>query len=210
MNQKNQILLIEKFLASNEQSIIINQVNDELGIFYFHVIKYFADKISIKIKINDNNQTTETTDDLFGQQEIKLYYITNTKKLTSILEEDNKKIIFTDYKNYKKLNSRQSCVNGYNFLSDVVFFIKDVLRIDNEELIYYCKNNPTLLISETSKYLINDNRYVKDQTLVEEKNHILNIRKSIFDIKRNNPNIKNLYLNIKAEAEYKKLNFLIY
>ena len=46
--------------------------------------------------------------------------------------------------------------------------------------------------------------------MVEEKNHIVNIRKSVFEIKRNNFNIKNLYISIKKEAEYKKLSFLIY
>ena len=74
----------------------------------------------------------------------------------------------------------------------------------------YCKNNPVLLFSEISKYLINNNQYSSDQAIIEEKNHILNIRKSIFEIKKNNLNIKNLYLNIKKEAEYKKLSFLIY
>ena len=60
------------------------------------------------------------------------------------------------------------------------------------------------------KYLINKNQYSSDQTLVNEKNHILDIRKSIFENKKNNFNIKNLYLNIKKEAEYKKLSFLTY
>ena len=84
-----------------------------------------------------------------------------------------------------------------------------ILKINNDELLYFCKNNPALLISETSKYLINNNQYAKDQTLLEEKNHILNIRKSIFENKRNF-NIKELYLNIKKEVNYKKLSFLTY
>ena len=48
------------------------------------------------------------------------------------------------------------------------------------------------------------------QGLWLEKNHILDIRRSIFENKKNNFNIKNLYLKIKKEAEYKKLSFLTY
>jgi len=210
MNKENQILLIEKFLISNEKTIIINQVNDELGIFYLNIIRYFADKKGIKINIDHNSELIETANDLFGLKEIKIFNITNTKKLTTILSSDSKKIIFTDYKNYKNLNAKYNCVNGYKFDLDIIFFIKDELKINNDELLHYCKNNPSLLISETSKYLINNVQYASDQALVEERNHILDIRKLVFEIKKSNFNIKKLYLNIKKEAEYKKLSFLIY
>ena len=210
MNKENQILLIEKFLISNEDTIIINQVNDELRVFYVNIIKYFADKKGIQIKVDLNSETIETVDDLFGLKEIKIFNITNTKKLTTILNSNGKKVIFTDYKNYKNLNTKYICVNGYKFDLDIIFFIKNELKINNDELLHFCKNNPSLLISETSKYLINKKQYASDQALVEERNHILDLRKSVFEIKKNNFNIKNLYLNIKKEAEYKKLSFLIY
>ena len=210
MNKENQILLIEKFLISNEDTIIINQVNDELRVFYVNIIKYFDDKKGIQIKVDLNSETIETVDDLFGLKEIKIFNITNTKKLTTILNSNGKKVIFTDYKNYKNLNTKYICVNGYKFDLDIIFFIKNELKINNDELLHFCKNNPSLLISETSKYLINKNQYASDQALVEERNHILDLRKSVFEIKKNNFNIKNLYLNIKKEAEYKKLSFLIY
>ena len=210
MNKENQLLLIEKFLNSNEETILINQVNDELSIFYLSIIKYYADKQSIKLKIDEKSEVIMIEDDLFGQKEIKIFSITNTKILNSALKSHDKKIIFTDYKNYKNLRSKYSCVNGYNFEFDLMFFVKQELKINNDELFNYCKNNPVLLFSEISKYLINNNQYSSDQALFEEKNHILNIRKSIFEIKKNNLNIKSLYLNIKKEAEYKKLSFLIY
>ena len=44
MNKENQISLIEKFISSNEKNIIINQVNEEYGLFYLTVVKYFAKK----------------------------------------------------------------------------------------------------------------------------------------------------------------------
>ena len=210
MYKENQIQLIEKFFTSNEKDLLINQVNDEIAIFYLSIIKYYADKQGIKTNVDDNNETIGTEDDLFGQKEIKIFSITNAKKLDTALNSVKKKIIFTDYKNYKKLNANFNRINGYKFEFDIAFFIKDELKIKNDELLYYCKNNPFLLFSEISKYLINKNQYSSDQTLAEEKNHILDIRKSIFENKKNNFNIKNLYLNIKKEAEYKKLSFLTY
>ena len=210
MNRGSQILLIKKFLISNEGTLLINQVNDEFGIFYLSIIKYYADKQGTRINVDDNNGTIGAEDDLFGQKEIKIYSITNTKKLAATLDSLKKKIIFTDYKNYKKMNANFNSINGYQFEHDIVFFIRDELKINNDELLYYCKNNPVLLFSEISKYLINNNQYSSDQTLMNEKNHILDIRKSIFENKKNNFNIKNLYLNIKKEAEYKKLSFLTY
>ena len=211
MNKRSQILLIKEFLTSNDdKTLLINQVNDELGIFYHSIIKYYSDERGIKINIDDNNETIGMEDNLFGQKEIKIFFITNTNKLTLALKSFKKKIIFTDYKNYKKMNVNFNSINGYQFEHDIIFFIKDELKINNDELLRYCKNNPVLLFSEISKYLINKNQYSSDQTLVDEKNHFLDIRKNIFEIKKNNFNIKNLYLNIKKEAEYKKLSFLTY
>jgi len=211
MNKRSQILLIKEFLTSNDdETLLINQVNDELGIFYYSIIKYYSDERGIKINIDDNNETIGIEDDLFEQKEIKIFFITNIKKLTLALNSFKKKIIFTDYKNYKKMNVNFNSINGYQFEHDIIFFIKDELKINNDELLHYCKNNPVLLFSEISKYLINKNQYSSDQTLVDENNHILDIRKNIFEIKKNNFNIKNIYLSIKNEAEYKKLSFLTY
>ena len=208
-NKGSQILSIHKFLTSNERSLLINQVNDELGVFYLSIIKYYAGLNEIKISINENHEYMGTEDSLFGQQEIKIFTINNTKKLNAALNSNKKKIIFSDYKNYKKYSPNYNSINGYKFEFDIVFFIRDELKIKNDELLLYCKNNPVLLFSEISKYLTN-NQYSSDQDLVDEKNHILNIRKSIFENKKNNFSIKNLYLNIKKEAKYKKLSFLTY
>ena len=210
MAKGSQILLIKKFFISNDETLLINQVNDELGIFYLSIIKFYADKQCIKINVDDNDETAGAEDDLFGQKEVKIYSINNTKKLATAINSFKKKIIFTDYKNYKKLNAKFNSINGYKYEDDIIFFIRDELKINNDKLLHYCKNNPALLFSEISKYLVNNNQYSSDQTLVDEKNHILEIRKSIYENKKNNFNIKNLYLNIKKEAEYKKLSFLTY
>ena len=91
MTKGSQILLIKKFLISNDVTLLINQVNDDLGIFYLGIIKYYADKQGIKINIYDNTETVGTEDDLFGQKEIKIFFTTNTKKLTITLSSFKKK-----------------------------------------------------------------------------------------------------------------------
>ena len=210
INKENHNLLIEEFFLSDEKTLIVNQVNDEIGIFYIGLMKYYADKHGIKINIINDNDYIESDIDLFGLSIIKIYNFTNTKKLTSTLNAKNKKIIFTDYKNYKRLNLEYNCINGYKFEIDIIFFIRNELKIKNDELVNFCKNNPVLSFSEISKFLINKNQYSSDQALINEKNNILDLRKSIFENKKNNFNVKNLYLNIKKEAEYKKFSFLTY
>tara|TARA_B100000212_G_C27362809_1_gene528997 strand:- start:1053 stop:1685 length:633 start_codon:yes stop_codon:yes gene_type:complete len=210
MNREHQISLLKKFIKSDEDTIIINQVNENITILYLYFIRYFADQQGVKINININTETKVIEDDLFGVKQIQVFSITSQNKLSKALDMKDKKIIFTDYKNYKKIGLKFSRINSYQFEKDIGFFIKEELNINNDELIYFCENNPVLLFSETSKYLINNSRYSNDQSLIEEKNHVLDIRKKIFEIKKNNSGIKSLYQNIKKEAEYKKLNFLAY
>ena len=210
MNKKNQISLIKEFVRSNEENILLNQVSDEIAIFYLGIIKHYANNQGIKICDDNHIQATLNNEDLFGSKIIQTFSITNAKRLDTILDARSKKIVFTDYKNYKRLSSKFNSINSYQFENDIDFFIQNELKINNEELLDFCKNNPTLLFSETSKFLVNKNLYSSDTTLVDEKNHVLNIRKSIFENKRNNFNIKSLYSSIKKEAEYKKLSFLTY
>ena len=210
MTKKNQISLIEDFINSPDENILINQVNDDIAMFYLTVIEYYSKKNNIKIDIAANTEDKITGDDLFGTKLIQIFTITNSKKLDDVLKNSYKKIIFSDYKNYKKLSLNLKCINGYQFENDVVFFIKNILGIQNDDLIHYCKNNTALLFSETSKYLVNSNLYSRDRFLIDDKNHILDIRKSIFENKKNNFDVKKLYQNIKKEAAYKKLSFLTF
>ena len=210
MNKKNQISIIKDFIGSNEDNMLINQVNDEIAIFYLGILKHYANNQGIKISNNTLAEEALSEEDLFGTKTIQTYNIANAKKLDAILDAHSKKIVFTDYKNYKRINSKLISINGYQFEKDVVFFIKNELNINNDELLDYCKHNPALLFSETSKFLINNNQYSRDRSITDDKNHVLDIRKSIFEIKRNNFNIKSLYQNIKKEAEYKKLSFLTF
>ena len=101
MNKKSQIYLIKEFFTSNDKTIIINQVNDYLRIFYLSLTKYYADKQNIKINTSEDDATLGSSNDLFGLKEIMLFSITNSRKLTEVLNIQYKKIIFTDYKNFK-------------------------------------------------------------------------------------------------------------
>ena len=178
--------------------------------FYLTVIEYYSKRNETKVNITASTEDIVAGDDLFGTKLIQILTITNSKRLDVVLKDSNKKIVFTDYKNYKKLNLKLQSINGYQFENDLIFFIKNVLSINNDDLIHYCKNNTALLFSETSKYLVNSNHYSSDRSLVDDKNHILDIRKSIFENKRKNFDVKDLYQNIKKEAAYKKLSFLTY
>ena len=84
------------------------------------------------------------------------------------------------------------------------------LQIENGHLLNYCIEAPIFVYSETSKYLVNKDDYHSDQFVQKENNFILELRKAIFDIKRKNTNLKNLYDKIKEEFQYKKFNFLTY
>ena len=207
-NRENQIYLLKKFIKSNEDTIVINLIDENITILYLYFIRYFADKQGVKINTNINTEIKTIEDDLFGVKQIQIFNITSQSKLIKTIDIKDKKIVFTDYKNYKKIDSKITKINSYQYENDISLFMKEELKIDNNELIYFCKNNPVLLFSETNKYLINNCQYSKDYSLFEEKNHILDIRKKIFEVKRNNSGIKSLYQNIKKEAKYKKLNFL--
>ena len=207
-NRENQIYLLKKFIKSNEDTIVINLIDENITILYLYFIRYFADKQGVKINTNINTETKLIEDDLFGLKQIQIFNVTSQSKLIKAMDMKDKKIVFTDYKNYKRIDSKITKISSYQYENDISFFIKEELNIDNDELIYFCKNNPVLLFSETTKYLINNSQYSKDHSLIEEKNHILDIRKKIFEIKRNNSGIKSLYQNLKKEAKYKRLNFL--
>ena len=207
---KNQIEQLKEFFKSKETVIIINQVNDEIALLYLNLIQYYSKFYNFKINQRENNESDFTENDLFGLSEIKIYNSANSSKINKFINSTEKKIIFTDYKNFKKLKSTINFIDGYQFENDIKFFVQKELKIDNKTLLSFSINNPILLFSEISKYLVNSQNYIQDQQLYEETNHILNIRKNIFNLKKNSSDIKALYSNIKKEVMYKKFNFLTY
>ena len=201
---------ISNFLRMEKNNyLLINQVSDEIGIFYLHVIQYFSTSSGININLNADVDTISSNNDLFELKKINIFNTTSTKKIDRILSSNDKSIVFSDYKNFKKYQKKYQTINGYNFSNDLKTFVKEILEIEDQSLIEICTKNPQLILSETSKYLLNKDNYLKDMSIDVEVNKILEIRKKIFELKRSN-NIQKLFLAIKEEVNYKKFSFLTY
>ena len=201
---------ISNFLNKEENNyLLINQVSDEIGIFYLHVIQFFSTSSGININLNADVDTISSNNDLFELKKINVFNTTSTKKIDQILSSNDKSIVFSDYKNFKKYQKNYQTINGYNFSNDLKTFVKETLKIENQSLIEICIKNPQLILSETTKYLLNKDNYLKDMSIDFEVNKILEIRKKIFELKRSD-NIQKLFLAIKEEVNYKKFSFLTY
>jgi len=201
---------ISNFLRMEKNNyLLINQVSDEIGIFYLHVIQFFSTSTGININLNADVDNISTNNDLFELKKINVFNTTSTKKIDQILSSNDKSIVFSDYKNFKKYQKNYQTINGYNFSNDLKTFVKETLKIENQSLIEICTKNPQLILSETSKYLLNKDNYLKDMSIDFEVNKILEIRKKIFELKRSD-NIQKLFLAIKEEVNYKKFSFLTY
>ena len=209
-NLINNIELTIKFIEEDsQQKLIINQVNEEIGLFYVNLIENEA--AHRKVRINYRDKFIENSSSgLFIENEIDLYFSNNKKDIEKYFNSNNKSIIVTDYKNFKIFSKSSLSVNGYNYISDIKHYITKILDIKNSELIDFCINSPYLTFSEVSKYLINSSSYIRENNIKEATNFILEIRKELFNIKRNKSSPKEIYLNLKKEVLYKKLNFLVY
>ena len=206
----NNILKIKNFLVDeNESKMIINQVSDNIGLFYTNVITYFCEAEKIRVVKNSGLEITDSQD-LFLDKEIKFFFSNNKNLVTKMLEMNNKIIVVSDYKTFKQFTNRTLSINGYEYHKDIKDYIRNEHKINDLNLIEFCITNPHLAFSEISKYLINSNGYIKDTVISEKNNFILDIRKKLFDLKRNNGNVKSIYENLKKEIKYKKFNFLIY
>jgi hypothetical protein len=197
------------FNSKDFDHLIINVVSDEIGIFYLYVVQYFSTSLGIGINFNANAESIVTNNDLFELKKVDVFNTTSSKKIDQILSNNNRSIVFTDYKNFKKYQKNYQTINGYNFTNDLKKFVNDILKIENQDLIEICIKNPQLILSETSKYLINKDNYLKDKSIDFEINKILEIRKNIFELKKGD-NIQKLFLAIKEEVNYKKFSFLTY
>ena len=206
----NNISKIKDFIINeNENKMIINQVSDNIGLFYTSVITYFCEAEKIRVVKNSSLEVTDSQN-LFFDKEIKLFFSNNKNVVTKTLEMNDKIIVISDYKTFKQFTNRTLSVNGYEYHSDIKNYIRNEHKVDNLKLIEFCITNPHLAFSEISKYLINSYGYIKDTGISEKNNFILDLRKKLFDLKRNNRNIKSIYQNLKKEIKYKKFNFLTY
>ena len=206
----NNIAIIKDFLDSkNENKLIINQVSDQIGVFYSCLIDYLCSKSKIVIARDQNLETTKTQS-LFIENNVFIHYSNIKKDIDKFMKMNDKVIIISDYRVFKEYSKKILSVNGYNYIKDIRYFIKNELKIDNSSVLEFCINNPHLAFSEISKYQINSHGYISDATINEETNFILNIRKQLFNLKRNDSDTRSIYENLKKEVLYKKFNFLIY
>ena len=206
----NNIRQIKNFITDNNNSkMIINQVSEQIGTFYFNLVNYFCEELDVTIDKEKSFETFEAQN-LFMDKKINLYYTNNLKDVEKIINIKDKTIIISDYKVFKRYIKNILTINGYDYANDINYFIKDELKIANPDILEFCISNPHLTFSEISKYLVNKEGYVKDKTISEKNNFILEIRKELFNLKRNNENIKSVYEGLKKEVRYKKFNFLTY
>ena len=201
--------LNEFFETTLDKKLLINEVNEEISSFYVFFLFYLTNNTATNLKITQNLTQISNDADLFGQQNITVFRTTNSRDINVLLKSNSKVIILTNYKNFKKYQSLQESINGYNYLDDIKYLLKNIMKIEDMELINFCLNSPELIYSETSKYLVNSEGYLKEEGIIKISNFIVDIRKSIFDSKQK-VDIRKTFYSIKKEALYKRFSFLTY
>lgn len=203
---KNNIETIDYFFQNNSNNLIINKVSDEIDYFYFYIIAHFAQKYKFEISHNSANPGQEN-DDLFGRKEIKIIFSNSLLQINKLIQNNDKKIFFTNYKIFKSLNRDQLSVNTYNFKSDVLYFLVNILKIHDQTLHSHVINYPVFTYSEISKYIINDKVTVME-TVNDNTDQLLEIRKKLYQSKNDeNINYQLFYQLLKEEVNFKKFNF---
>ena len=195
--------------SKDETKLLINQVNDSIGLFYLNLISKEAESKKIKLNYKDV-LSKEINKNLFEEEEIYICFSNNKKIIENYINADNKCVIFTDYKNFRIFSDKVLTINGYNYQKDIDYYLKEKHQIRDTEIIEYCTSSPYLTFSELSKYMVNRSNYIKENRIEEKNNFILEIRKNIFSLKKFNKSPQEIYNHLKLEVRYKKFNFLIY
>ena len=180
---KNNIELIKNFIENDNQNLLINQVNEEIGCFYEMAIKEISKRLNVKIYKNEELDE-DRSNDLFSEKKIYLYNTTNNRQIEKISSISSQNIILTDYKNYKKLLKNFVSINGYEFEKDLRYFLNNFFEIYDDELINYCISTPYLMFSEVSKYKLNSENYIADTLVKEERKLYFKYTKRYFQIKK--------------------------
>ena len=192
--------IIKSFVESSEGSkLLVNQVSDEIGLFYSNLIENYARDKNIKLSRKDTFIESAGTD-LFAEKTINICISNNKNIIEKFINSNTKTIIFTDYKCYKIYSNKFNSINGYNYQKDIENYLKSI-SVDNFEMINYCLSLPYLTFSELSKFLINKTGYVNENQSKEDTNSILELRKEIFNLKKN-------YKDLKKSTFVSKKKFL--
>lgn len=207
----NNIETIKNFIINdNSANLLINQLSEEISLFYILVIDNITRENGIKLLRETEYKSLNDMNDLFDQKKIQIFNTTSSKKIEEIVNKKFPKIIICDYKNYKKFSKLSETINGYQFEQDIRYYLENNFKINYEELINYCISQPHLINSEITKYKISNKKYVTYPITHEVENFILEIRKEIYKTKKSNIDIKKLFLMLKNEVKYKKFSFLTY
>ena len=81
---KNNIELIRNFIEKDNQNLLINQVNDEIGCFYAMAIKEISKKLNVKIYKNEELDEDRSSG-LFSEKKIYFYNTTNIRQIEKYL-----------------------------------------------------------------------------------------------------------------------------
>ena len=202
------ISLIDGFINNKaKKKLLINQVNEEIGLFYVNLIENYTREKNIKL-VRKETFIENAVNDLFAEEAIDVCFSNNKRTVENFIHSSNKCIIFSDYKNYKVFSDICLCINGYNYQKDINIYLKRILKVNNSEILDFCLYTPYLAFSELSKYFINESRYVRDKKIEASSNSILEIRKSIYNQKKNQKDMIKIYTFLKKEALIKKFSFL--
>ena len=204
---KNNLDTINDFFQNNDTCLIINKISDEIDYFYLYLITYYAENHDISISYNSNNLDGQT-DDLFARKEVNIIFYNSLDLIDKSLKKNDKRIFFTNYKTYKILKMKYSSINTYNFKSDVVNFLQNILGISNQILHSQIIQHPEFTYSEISKYLV-INKISSIEIAKDNNDQLLEIRKKLYLSKNDkNINYQSLYRLLKEELNFKKFNFL--
>ena len=208
---KNNIEIIKYFFSSDEyKTLLINQVSENIGCFYELLLNEISYSYKVKIEKVSSNSYFSTSSDLFQERKILLCHLTSSKQIDDLSKNEYQKIIISDYKNFKKYQKKFLVINGYQYERDIIYFLKNIYNINDEDLVNYCVSLPYFTLSEALKYKVNQSGYIADAKIKSLNNFILEIRKDIFSLRKSKIDIKKLFSKIKDEAMYKKFNFLTY
>ena len=204
----NNLEKIKDFVENESKTkLLINKVSEEVGLFYLYIFENYSKKKNIKLTYQDKF-VKEEPNDLFVDKIINVCFSNNRKVVEDFLNSNTKCLILTDYKNYKTYFRSAYSVNGYNYQKDIEYFLKKIMKIDDTGMLDLFVSSPYLIYSELSKYIINQTDSFKENKIKENINFIFDIRKDIYELRRNQSDAKKIYNKIKEEVKYKKFNFL--
>ena len=200
---------IFQYLENKENfKLLINQVSEEIGLFYLLVIVYYAKKGGMDLKSLKHTSLVQDSD-LFLSEPIYYVYSNSLQEVAGLLNNSKKLIIISDYKNFKRFSKNINAINGYLHRQDIRdFAIKEVPSIE-KNFLTYLEDYPHMAVSEVSKLQINIDNYFIHEKSEDSRLTILDLRKKFFKLKQEG-DVRSLFNLIKKEALIKKFSFLTY